>query len=90
MNLNDITTKNESPEVLVQGIGTYTLDQVKRNIQGKVHDLAKRVDALVAGGDQSDWTRIGAHLRSGALQAFIEAAAKATREEMEQQSNQRE
>ena len=83
MNLNDIAKKESSPDVLVQGLGVYTLDQCKKQVQAKLHDLVKRVDNLMwnPGEDQSGWKTIDILLKKQTLQAFAEAVAKATQEE---------
>lgn len=83
MNLKDIY-ENTSEEILVQGIGTYTLDQAKRNIQGKVNDLAQRVNALIANNDPQGWITLDYLLQKNTLQAFTSAVAEAERARMEQ------
>lgn len=83
MNLKDIY-ENTNEEILVQGIGTYTLDQAKRNIQGKVNDLARRVNALIANNDPQGWITLDYLLQKNTLQAFTSAVAEAERARMEQ------
>lgn len=83
MKLESIYAQNKeepsNPEVLVQGVGRYSLNNVKENVRGKLEDMAGRVaDAETA----DDWKQIQWMLKHGAMHAMVEAII-AAQEELE-------
>ncbi len=80
MNLTDFMKHDESPTILVPGIGQMKLSQAKKRVQQMLEELSKRVDDLVlapSGGDQLRWKAVKVLLDRGVLQAYVDAIAAA-------------
>ncbi len=80
MNLTDFMKHEDSPMILVQGIGQMKLSQAKKRVQQMLEDLSGRVDDLVlapSGGDQLRWKAVRTLLDRGVLQAYVNAIAEA-------------
>jgi len=80
MNLTDFMKHDDSPTILVQGIGQMKLSQAKKRVQQMLEELSGRVDDLVlapSGGDQLRWKAVKVLLDRGVLQAYVNAIAEA-------------
>ena len=60
----------KNPEVLVNGVGRYKLDQVKRNVQEKLADLAQT----------TDWEQIAWKLEHAAMKEMVRTIVAAEKE----------
>ena len=60
----------KNPEVLVNGVGRYKLDQVKRNVQEKLADLAQT----------TDWEQIAWKLEHAAMKEMVRTIVSAEKE----------
>lgn len=67
----------KNPEVLVNGVGRYRLNQVKRNVQEKLADLAKgAADAK----DAEDWRQTAWKLDHAAMKEMVKTIVSAEKE----------
>lgn len=69
-------------EILVQGVGKYTLEQVQKNVQGKLNDLAKRGNSA---NTMLEWRNILHLFENGATVPMLKAIVK----EMERLENEK-
>ncbi len=69
-----------NPEVEVQGVGVYELDQVKRNVTNKIADLS---DHAAKAKTADDWKRVQWMVKHAAMGAMIQAIVDAE-DEMEE------
>ncbi len=60
----------KNPEVLVSGLGRYKLDQLKRNVQDKLADLAQT----------TDWEQIAWKLDHAAMKEMVRTIVAADKE----------
>lgn len=74
-----------NPEVEVQGVGVYELDQVKRNVTNKINDMN---DHVIKAKTAEDWERVQWMVSHGAMGAMIQAIVDAENE-MEHRSGNR-
>tara|TARA_R110002153_G_scaffold74866_3_gene194210 strand:+ start:886 stop:2121 length:1236 start_codon:yes stop_codon:yes gene_type:complete len=58
-------------EVLVQGVGRYTIKSLMANVHSKLKDLASKASTLTNGGMPSDFKDIKSHLDSGIVQLMV-------------------
>jgi len=58
----------ENSHVMVQGVGIFTLAQIKENLAGKFEDLAKRIKQ-----NEPEFVYKRMYERFGVLKAFLEA-----------------
>ena len=65
----------ENSHVAVEGIGVFTLAQIKENVAGKFEDLAKRIR-----GNEPDFVYKRMYEKYGALKAFVEALIMAEKD----------
>lgn len=65
----------ENSHVAVEGIGVYTLAQIKENVAGKFEDLAKRVR-----NNEPEFAYKRMYEKYGALKAFVEALIMAEKD----------
>lgn len=65
----------ENSHVAVEGIGIFTLAQIKENVAGKFEDLAKRIR-----GNEPEFAYKRMYEKYGALKAFVEALIMAEKD----------
>lgn len=58
-------------EVLVQGVGRYTIKSLMANVHSKLKDLASKASTSTNGGMPSDFKDIKSHLDSGIVQLMV-------------------
>ena len=63
-----------NPEVLVQGVGRYTLKTLKQNVRGKLADLAKRVAET---DDPQAWREVAKLLDHAAMRERVKTIVSA-------------
>ena len=71
-----------NPEVNVQGVGVWSLEQVVRNVTTKLADLN---DHVVKAETKDDWSRVQWMINHGAMEAMIQAIID-TKDELEERA----
>jgi len=71
-----------NPEVSVQGVGVWSLEQVVRNVTNKIADLN---DHVVKAKTKEDWSRVQWMIEHAAMGALIQAIID-TKDELEERA----